>query len=79
MGMADAERVHESDGVVGHIVQRVGNVWASSGHDLRKQRARVRSWLAGEMGRLADVAVVEPDDAKSFRGQSLRRAPPARR
>src|SRR5260370_34307545 len=46
-------------------------MWGSPGHDLGKQRARVRGWLAGEMGRLADVAVVERDDPKSLRRQAL--------
>ena len=71
MGALDAERVHKAHSVVSHIVQSVGNVWVSPGHDLRKQRARVRSCLAGEMGRLADVAVVEPHDAKPFGRQPL--------
>ena len=30
MGALDAERVHEPDGVVGHVVQRIGNVRALS-------------------------------------------------
>ena len=71
MGMADAERVHKPDGIVGHVIERIGNVWPSSGHHLRKQRARVRSCFAGEMGRLANVAVIEPDDPKFLRRQSL--------
>ncbi len=79
MGALNAERVHETDSVVRHVIERIGNMWALPGHDFRKQRARVRSCLAGEMGRLADVAVVEPDDAKSLRCQALGKAPPARR
>ena len=71
MGALDAERVHESDGVVGHVVQGVGNVGPLPGHDLRHQRASVGRRQVLKMGRLADVAVVEPDDAKPLRGQPL--------
>src|ERR1700728_1779543 len=67
----DAERVHKAHSVVSHVIERIGNMWASPGHDLHKQRARVWSDLAHEMGRLADVAVVEPDDPKPFGRQSL--------
>ena len=79
MGALDAKRVHETHSVVSHVIERIGNVWASPGHDLRKQRARVRSCLAGEMGRLADVAVVEPDDPKPLCSPTLRTTGPARK
>ena len=30
MGALDAERVHEAHGVVGHVIERIGNMWAVS-------------------------------------------------
>jgi hypothetical protein len=71
MGAPGAERVHKSDGVVGHVVQRVGNGRPFPRHHLRHQRARIWRCKASEMRRLADVAVVEPYDPKPLGRQPL--------
>ena len=65
VGAADAERVHEADRIVGHVIERIGNVRYLPGGDLRQQRARLGRRPAREVGRLTDVAVVEPHDAES--------------
>ena len=71
IGALRAERVYEFDGVAGHVVEGVGNLRPPPRHDLRHQRARVRRRQIGEMGRLADVAIIEPDDAKPIGRQPL--------
>ena len=71
MGAAGAERVHEAERVVGHIIERIGDVRYFPGGDFRQQRARLRRRPAREVGRFPDVAVVEPHDPKSLGRQAF--------
>ena len=69
MGALRPERIDKSDRVIGHVVERVGNVRPLPRHHLRHQRARVRRRQGSEMSRLAGVAVVEPDHPKALAGK----------
>ncbi len=62
----ELERVDQADGVVGHVLERVGIVGKPPGDDLRQGRRP-----AFDVRREADVAVVEPDHVKAARSELL--------
>jgi hypothetical protein len=62
----DVQRVEEPDGVVGHVVQRVGHVADPAGGQLERP-----GWRDGvEARRAPDVPVVEPDHEEAAVGQA---------
>ncbi len=69
----------EPDGVGSHIVERVGRGDRLAGRGLGDQRPEVGPSEGVEMSRPADVAIVEPDDPKTFGREAPRRANPASR
>ncbi len=71
MSAGDPERIEEARGVGGHVVERIGRGGPPAGLPRRDHGRQVRRRELGQMGRLADVAVVEPDDAKAFRRQAV--------
>jgi hypothetical protein len=67
----DAERIHQPDSVFCHVDQLVGCGHGNPEKPELQQLERRQTLAACEMARLADVAIVEPDDAKAVRGELL--------
>ena len=65
----DAKRVHQPDAVIGHVAQPVGRGDRNFQESQLQQFDRGQALAAGQMAGLADVTIVEPDDAKPARGQ----------
>src|SRR5882757_8976581 len=71
MRRLDAERIHQTGGVLGHVAQPVGRFDRNFQEPQFQQFERLQRLAAGELAGLADVAVVEADDAKPARCQLL--------
>ena len=69
MSGADAERVHQRNRVLGHVAELVGRRDRNFQEAQFQQFQRAQPLAAGEFGGLADVAVVETDDAEAARGE----------
>ena len=65
VGRLDPEVVHQPDGVLRHVGEQVGGPLAPAKEEVEASRNRG----AVELGRVADVAVVEADDAEAAFGQ----------
>jgi hypothetical protein len=65
VGGVDAEVVHQADRVGGHVAEQVGGAAAAAEHHVDPGRHPSRL----DLGRAADVAVVEADDAEAALGQ----------
>ncbi len=69
MRRLDAERIHQADRVLRHVAQLVGRGDRDLQEAQLEQFDRGQALAAGEVAGLADVAVVEADDAKAARGE----------
>ena len=65
MRRLDAERVHQPDGVLRHVAQLVGGCDRNFQKSQLEKLGKGNAASAGKMARLADVAIVEADDAKA--------------
>ena len=61
----DAEHIHQADHVERHVVDLVGGLDRDLQETQLEQFDRRQALAAAQLARLADVAIVEPDDAKS--------------
>ena len=65
----DAERIHQADHVQRHVVQLVGGLDRDLQEAQLEQFERRQPLAAGQLAGLADVAIVEADDAESACGK----------
>ena len=65
VGGADAEHVEQAGGVGGHVGERVGHLERLAGRRPWRTRSMTSMRTVVEVGRPADVAVVEADDAEA--------------
>jgi len=67
MRRMDAEYIHQADHVLGHVTQLVGRRDRDLQEPQLEQFERGQVLAAGQLAGLADVAIVEPDNAKPAR------------
>src|SRR5216684_1406479 len=65
----DAEHVHQADDILRHVEQLVGRGHRNLQEPQLEQFDRGQALAAGHLAGLADIAIVEPDDAKPARGE----------
>ena len=71
MRLVDSQRREKVRRIGGHVVEGIGRCDRLTRQELRHHGAEMGRAELGQMRRPADVAVVEPDDAESFRRQPV--------
>src|SRR3546814_8643149 len=71
MRALDAERIEQAHGIRRHVIERISRFRRLTRHKRAKDRRHVRHTRRIELGRKADIAIVEADDAIAARHQLM--------